>query len=141
MGEGKTKQGLTSLEKKWVLYDVANSAFTLMVSTLISIFFSDLFTNNESMIAKFGDAVDAQSVAYWNYAATICTVVVVFLGPVFGTIADRHRKKKQLFILTVVVGALCTLLLGTQRAGSITLFCSRSRRSGIRSAWSSMIPC
>lgn len=109
----KQNRGLTSLEKKWVLYDVANSAFTLMVSTLISIFFSDLFTNNESMIAKFGDAVDAQSVAYWNYAATICTVVVVFLGPVFGTIADRHRKKKQLFILTVVVGALCTLLLGT----------------------------
>ena len=25
---------LTSLEKKWVLYDVGNSAFTMMVSTI-----------------------------------------------------------------------------------------------------------
>ena len=30
---------LTPLEKKWVLYDVGNSAFTMMVSTI----FSDLF--------------------------------------------------------------------------------------------------
>ena len=30
---------MTSSEKKWVLYDVGNSAFTLLVSTLIPIFF------------------------------------------------------------------------------------------------------
>ena len=33
---------LTPLEKKWVLYDVGNSAFTLMVSTLIPIYFNAL---------------------------------------------------------------------------------------------------
>ena len=33
---------LTSLEKKWVLYDVGNSAFTLLVSTLFPIYFNTL---------------------------------------------------------------------------------------------------
>lgn len=30
---------LTALEKKWVLYDVANSAFTLLISTIMPIYF------------------------------------------------------------------------------------------------------
>ena len=30
-----TKDKLTALEKKWILYDVANSAFTLLISTII----------------------------------------------------------------------------------------------------------
>ena len=33
---------LTSLEKKWVLYDVGNSAVTMMVSTIFPIYFSYL---------------------------------------------------------------------------------------------------
>lgn len=100
----ENKKGLTSLEKKWILYDVANSAFTLMVSTLIQIFFHD--------IAVKAGVSEPNTVAYWNYAGTICTVAVVLLGPIFGTLADRKRVRKQLFIFVVAVGALCTLLLG-----------------------------
>ena len=33
---------LTKLEKYWVLYDVGNSAFTLLVSTIIPIYFNYL---------------------------------------------------------------------------------------------------
>lgn len=102
MEENKNK--LTSLEKKWILYDVANSAFTLMVSTLIQIFFHD--------IAVKAGVSEPNTVAYWNYAGTVCTIAVVLLGPVFGTLADRRRLKKQLFIFTVATGALCTLLMG-----------------------------
>ena len=36
---------LTSLEKKWVLYDVGNSAFTMMVSTIFPIYFNYLAGN------------------------------------------------------------------------------------------------
>jgi len=32
----------TPLEKSWIIYDVGNSAFTLMVSTLIPIWFNHL---------------------------------------------------------------------------------------------------
>ena len=38
----KEKFKLTSLEKSWILYDVGNSAFILLVSTLIPIYFNAL---------------------------------------------------------------------------------------------------
>ena len=39
------KQKLTKLEKYWVLYDVGNSAFTLLVSTIIPIYFKNMAQN------------------------------------------------------------------------------------------------
>ena len=38
----KEKLKLTKLEKSWILYDVGNSAFTLLVSTLLPIYFNAL---------------------------------------------------------------------------------------------------
>lgn len=38
----KEKMKLTPLEKSWILYDIGNSAFTLLVSTLIPIYFNSL---------------------------------------------------------------------------------------------------
>ena len=38
----KHKSNLTALEKSWILYDVGNSAFILIVSTLIPIYFNAL---------------------------------------------------------------------------------------------------
>ena len=34
------KDRLTKLEKYWILYDVGNSAFTLLVATIIPIYFN-----------------------------------------------------------------------------------------------------
>lgn len=39
------KNKLTRLERSWVLYDVGNSAFTLLVSTLLPIYFNALATS------------------------------------------------------------------------------------------------
>ena len=33
------KEKMTKLEKQWVLYDVGNSAFVMLVSTIIPIYF------------------------------------------------------------------------------------------------------
>ena len=33
---------MTALEKKWVLYDVGNSAFTMLVATIFPIYFNHL---------------------------------------------------------------------------------------------------
>lgn len=38
--EKKTK--LTALEKSWILYDIGNSAFILLVATMAPIFFESL---------------------------------------------------------------------------------------------------
>lgn len=92
----KTK--LTKLEKQWVLYDVGNSAFVLLVSTIIPIYF-------KSMTSAAGMSA-ANSTALWSYAASICTAIVAVLGPIFGTLADTKGYKKPLFTLFMMLGVI-----------------------------------
>ena len=69
--EYETKK-LTKLEKYWVLYDVGNSAFTLLVSTIIPIYFKNMAQN---MGVSASD-----STAYLSYAISISTIIVAILG-------------------------------------------------------------
>lgn len=48
----KEKFKLTALERSWILYDIGNSAFILMVSTLIPIF-SILWRNPPESMRTF----------------------------------------------------------------------------------------
>lgn len=89
---------LSKLEKSWILYDVGNSAFVLMVSTIIPIYFKSM-TDAAGMAAS-------DSTALWSYAASICTVIVAILGPIFGALADTKGFKKPLFILFMMLGVL-----------------------------------
>lgn len=59
MNEAKQKFCLTSLERAWILYDVGNSAFVLLVATLIPIFFNAL--------AEEGGLSSVEYLAYWGY--------------------------------------------------------------------------
>lgn len=92
---------MTSLEKKWVLYDVGNSAFTLLVSTLIPIFFS--------LIA--GDS-EASATVYLGYATSIATAVVALLGPVLGAVSDLRGMRRCIFSIALLVGAVGCAVLG-----------------------------
>mgnify|MGYP005760775409 CR=1 FL=1 len=92
---------LTAREKKWVLYDVGNSAFTLLVSTLIPIFFD--------IVA--GDSADSATV-YLGYATSIATAVTALIGPLLGAAADRRGVKKKIFSVVLLAGALSCAVLG-----------------------------
>ncbi|MBP1924818.1 UMF1 family MFS transporter [Sedimentibacter acidaminivorans] len=96
MNESKIK--LTKLEKYWILYDVGNSAFILLVSTIIPIYFKNIAMSNGISAAN--------STAYWSYAISISTLVVAILGPILGTLADTKGYKKPLFILFLMLGVL-----------------------------------
>ncbi len=95
---------LTSLEKKWVLYDVGNSAFTMMVATIFPIYFNYLAGN--------AGISDVDYLAYWGYATSICTLLVAILGPTLGAIADTKNFKKTIFCIAMGVGVFGCLLLG-----------------------------
>ena len=95
---------LTSLEKKWVLYDVGNSAFTMMVSTIFPIYFNSL--------ASGAGISDVDYLAYWGYATSICTVLVAVLGPTLGAVADTKNFKKIVFTVAMGVGVAGCILLG-----------------------------
>ena len=99
----KEKFRLTPLEKSWILYDIGNSAFILMVSTLIPIFFNSL--------AESAGVHEDLYLSYWGYAGSIATVLVAIIGPICGTLSDRNFKK-PIFLLCVAVGALGCAALG-----------------------------
>lgn len=99
----KEKLKLTPLEKSWILYDIGNSAFILMVATLIPIYFNSL--------AESAGVNEDLYLSYWGYAGSIATVLVAFIGPICGALSDRNFKK-PIFLLTVILGALGCAALG-----------------------------
>lgn len=100
----KEKFKLTPLERAWMLYDVGNSAFILLVSTLIPIYFNAL--------AEAGGVSSSDYLAYWGYAGSAATLIVAFLGPVFGTLADQKGFKKPLFSACVTLGVVGLCQMG-----------------------------
>ena len=111
--EQQQKDKMTRLERRWVLYDVGNSAFTLLISTILPIYFNGL--------AESAGLSDAQYLAFWGYAASFVTVVVAVLGPTLGAIADLPDMKKKLFTLCVAVGVIgCAVMGGGQLLGVVS---------------------
>ena len=100
----KEKFKLTPLERAWMLYDVGNSAFILLVSTLIPIYFNSL--------AEAGGISSSDYLAYWGYAGSIATLIVAVLGPIFGTLADQKGFKRPLFSACVTLGIIGLCQMG-----------------------------
>lgn len=97
------KLKLTPAERSWVLYDVGNSAFTLLIATIIPIYFN--------FLAEEAGLSNVQYLAYWGYAASAATLLVTVLGPVFGTLADTQGYKKPIFLLFLGVGLIGCIAL------------------------------
>ena len=92
------KKKYTGLEKRWILYDVGNSAFTLLASTVLPIYFN--------YIAGQGGVTESDAVAFWGYAASAVTLIVAILGPVLGTFADYSGWKRPLFFGSAMIGVI-----------------------------------
>lgn len=95
---------MTSLEKQWILYDVGNSAFILIVATIVPIFFNSL--------AEAAGISSVDYLAYWGYASSVVTLVVALLGPVLGSMADGRLGKKLLLAVSMGIGCLGCAALG-----------------------------
>ena len=104
---------LTRLEKQWILYDVGNSAFTLLVTTIVPIYFNYLAGN--------AGISQVDYLAFWGYAASIVTLLVAVSGPIFGTLADNKGFKKPIFVASILIGAVGCLALGLAKQWLIFL--------------------
>ena len=114
---------LTRLEKSWILYDVANSAFVLMISTLIPIYFKNIA--NENGLAAYN------STAYFSYALSISTLIVAVLGPILGTVADNKGYKKPLFMIFLFLGAVSCVFLSVPSTWLLFLIIFIAARTGL----------
>ena len=89
----KAFRGLTDDEFSWVLYDVGNSAYTMLACSLIPIWFKSIAIGDGK-----GQISSDKATAYYSIAIAIATIIVALIGPIVGVLADRKDKKKVLFL-------------------------------------------
>ena len=97
-------KSLSTQEKSWIMYDWANSAYSMTItSTILPIYFK--------MVASNGNMSSSDSTALWGYTISLSTLVVSLLAPVLGTIADYKGFKKKFFTTFFSIGVISTIAL------------------------------
>ena len=84
------KKGFTKKEKSWILYDVANSAYVMLATALLSLYFNFLSPSDNLT-------------SVWGLTNVIVTVIAVILCPILGTYAD-FSKKRGVFMTFALIG-------------------------------------
>jgi UMF1 family MFS transporter len=94
---------MTPEEKRWILYDVGNSAFVLLSTAIIPIYANSLLKQ----------AGESNIVSTWGYAQTAAALVIALLMPLLGSIADIQGMKIKFFLGFCGTGMLacCALAL------------------------------
>lgn len=80
----------TKKEKSWIMYDVANSAYIMLATALLSLYFKYLSPSDNLA-------------SVWGFTNVIVTVIAVLLCPILGTYAD-FSKKKTIFMTFALIG-------------------------------------
>ena len=104
LNESKIFKDLTPQEFSWVLYDVGNSAFTMLACSLVPVWFSNL------IVATGANQLKATSM--WGYIQAAVTIILVIIGPVCGAIADHKDTRKILFSTSVFAGVTMCIITG-----------------------------
>ena len=127
MTEQPKKAGFTRTEKHWILYDVANSAYVLLATALLS-FYRDFVSPTGNLTAV------------WGSVNVIVTIIAVLLCPILGTFADFSQKRKffMTFALIGIVGcavlSIFSLLTEWAIAGILFLIVYIVTETGFNSA-------
>ncbi|MCF0136091.1 MAG: MFS transporter [Lachnospiraceae bacterium] len=107
LNESKIFNKLTEQEFSWVLYDVGNSAFTMIACSLIPIWFKSLAIGTAP-----GQITSDQATAYYSLAIALVTIVVALIGPICGVLADHKDTKKIFFTTAVALGVVGCVING-----------------------------
>lgn len=95
-------KGYTKQEISWMMYDWANSAHSVIVVTLLPIFF-------DTVAGYTADSVSSMST--WGYATSIAMAIVALSAPFLGVFGDIRGMRKRLFALFVCIGVVAVALL------------------------------
>lgn len=97
-------KSLNKTERSWILYDWANSAYSMAItSTILPLYFKAVFANGG------GSAIDGT--AYWAYANSAATLLIAILAPILGTMADYKGNKMKFLKFFMTLGVGTTALL------------------------------
>lgn len=87
----------TKQELSWMMYDWANSAHSVIVVTILPIFF-------DTVADYTADSVSSMST--WGYATSIAMAIVALAAPFLGVFGDIRGMRKKLFTGFLVIGVL-----------------------------------
>ena len=92
---------LTKKEKSWLLYDIAASAFTMIISTTVPLYFAQ--------IAETASIDGAVVTGIYGTATAIAVLILALLSPILGAIADYKGMKKTMFTISLILAIFCMI--------------------------------
>lgn len=95
-------KGYTKQEISWMMYDWANSAHSVIVVTLLPIFF-------DTVAGYTADSVSSMST--WGYATSIAMAIVAIAAPFLGVFGDIRGMRKRLFSIFMILGVVAVALM------------------------------
>ena len=84
------------------MYDMANSAYSVVITTAIFPIYYKAVANEAGVSA-------ADSTAYLGYTISIATFILAMLGPILGSVADFKDMKRKFFTFFFLLGSLSTI--------------------------------
>ncbi|MDO4294077.1 MAG: MFS transporter [Eubacteriales bacterium] len=108
MSETTSGKRFSKAEKSWILYDVANSAFIMIVTATIPIYFRGL--------AEGAGMSSTAATSLWGSATSISILILALISPILGAVADYENMKKRIFtvffVIAIAGGVLFTFAPG-----------------------------
>ncbi|WP_070120370.1 MFS transporter [Bacillus marinisedimentorum] len=97
----------------WTMYDWANSAFaTTIMAAVLPIFYYDVAAKNLERTT---------ATSYYGYSQSIAMILVAFLAPILGALADYSSSKKKFLRFFAYMGILASILLAFTGEGDYIL--------------------
>ncbi len=87
-------KGFTKEEKSWMMYDWANSAQSVIIVTILPIFYEAVSQNSINAISN------------WGYGTSISMLIIAMLSPVLGRLGDFKGMRKKLFSRFIIIGVV-----------------------------------
>ena len=91
----------------WALFDWANSAYALVISTAI---FPIFFIANTDPVINIGSFSFTNS-SLWTFAVSISYIIIAFLTPILSGMADYSGKRMHFLKIFTVLGSLSCIAL------------------------------
>ncbi len=95
-------KSFTKEEKSWMMYDWANSAQSVIIVTILPIFYETVSINSIDAISR------------WGIGTSAAMLITALLSPILGRLGDFRGLRKKLFMFFIAVGVIsCALLTFT----------------------------
>lgn len=96
------RNSFTKLERSWMMYDWANSVHSVVVVTILPIFYDSITHNSVTAVSR------------WGTSTSLAMLIVAVLSPLLGVLSDFKNARKRMFTGFLVLGALaCALMAPT----------------------------